>query len=204
MATATWNGSTASYKVEIHETCDGGCDSHFDAIQAAVRSMSTNSWCVVCDTDATCSCTGQFAAIPQSLTIGNWKISLVARSIYPTTLRTATADRAYLFYSPGTAGANNVVLAYWGSGSLFFDVYDSGGVRSRATYSGNMSADTDYFVEAYHYANGDVKVCVDGSCSSTTGGADMDGVGSDLYIGSTSSSGTMSDLWIRNFKVESL
>lgn len=201
-AAASWNGSTASWRIELHETCNGDCDSHWDAIQARSASVPTSSYCVVCDTDATCSCSATDSTIPQPLTTGGWKVSLTARSNFSSTARTTTGTRANMFNVPGTAGSNNFIRSYWASGALYFDVYDSGGTQHRVTFIGDMSANTDYLVEAYHYANGDIKVCVDGSCGSTTSGANMDGVSSTFYVGTDGSTG--GDLWIRNLKAEPL
>ena len=200
-AAASWNGSTAGYEIELHETCNGGCDSHWDAIQAASRSTKTSAWCVTCDTDATCSCTKTQATIPQPLSPGGWKISATVRMDHASSTKTGSTT-GVLYYVPGTVGNNNSTQLIWQGNSIFFTVYDSSGVSKQASVSATGSADTDYLIEAYHYADGDIKVCLDGSCGSTVTGAVMDGISSTFQFGYLGS--FVGDWWVRNFKVEDL
>lgn len=192
-AAASWNGSTASWRLELVETCDGGCVTHWDAVQAVSRSAPTRSYCVVCDTDATCACTAQAATIPQPLSVGDWKISAIIRSAHAT-----AGVNKDIFYSEGTSGDNNKLHVTWDASvdRFYFTVYDKDGTPYDATKDHAFSADTDYLIEAYHYADSRTKICVDGSCGSIATGGIMDDIFSTLSIGPDA------DLWIRNLKVE--
>lgn len=198
-AAATWNGSTAGWKIEIHETCNGGCTSHFDAAQAASRSEATDSYCVTCDTDATCSCTASINTIPQPLTAQGWKITATIRS--PIDGASSTPVRNIVTV-PGTAGNNNRIDLYWDSDTITLDVYDSSGTKITATQTAAGNADTDYSIEATHTAAGVITVCWAGSCGTPVAAATMSGISSTCRIGNNGTLG--SDLWIRNLKVDPL
>ena len=198
-AAASWNGPTAGWKIEIHETCNGGCISHFDAVQAASRAEATDSYCVTCDTDATCSCTASISTIPQPLTAQGWKITATIRS--PIDGASATPVRNILTV-PGTAGNNNRIDLYWASDTLTLDVYDSSGTKITATQTAAGNADTDYSIEATHTAAGVITACWAGSCGTPAVAATMGGISATCRIGNNGTLG--SDMWIRNLKVDPL
>ena len=198
-AAASWNGSTAGYEIELHETCNGGCDSHWDAIQARSASNPTDGYCVTCDTDATCSCTLANSTITQPLTQNGWTIEAKIQS--PLDGAVNTPER-WILTVPGTAGNNNRIDFYWDNDLLTLDVYDSAGTKRTATVAAAGNADTEYTAYGEHTSGGVIKVCWDGSCGSTASSANMDGISTTCRVGHNSTAG--GDVWIKNLKFGAL
>lgn len=195
----SWNGSTSSWTIEMIETCNGGCTTYWDAIQAVSASNPTDSYCVVCDTGATCSCTLANATIPQLLTNEGWSIQAKIRSPIDGAV---VAPWRRILTVPGTAGDNNRVDFYWSNDQLILDVYDSGGTKKTATVAAAGNADTEYTAYAEHTAGGVIKVCWNGGCGSTTSGANMATISTTCRIGHDGTNG--GEVWIKNLELKSL